>query len=90
MNNSIKLIVSTPFKEYYNLDIKKLVTESVGGKIEILPKHSDLITTLRATLTEFEDINGKRHKFHNSKALMQVTNNEVKIICEYIKEDSIF
>ncbi|WP_051541777.1 hypothetical protein [Clostridium lundense] len=88
MNNSIKLIVSTPFKQYYNLDIRKLITESVVGKIEILPMHSDLITPLKSTLTEFEDINGKRYKFHNSTGLMKVTNDEVKIICEYI-EDSI-
>lgn len=89
MSNSIRLIVSTPFKEYYNLDIKSLITESVAGKMQILPMHSPLITPLKSTLTQFEDINGKKYEFHNSKGLMQVVNNEIKIMCEYI-EDSVF
>ncbi|PRR80441.1 F0F1 ATP synthase subunit epsilon [Clostridium liquoris] len=87
MNNSIRLIVSTPFKEYYNLDIKSVTTESIVGKIEILPMHSLLISPLKPTLTEFEDINGKKYKFHNSKGIIQVTGNEVRIICEHIEEN---
>ncbi|KAJ48768.1 F-type H+-transporting ATPase subunit epsilon [Clostridium tetanomorphum] len=88
MENSIKLIVSTPFKEHYNIDIKKIITESITGRIEILPKHSPLIAILKPALTEFEDINGEKHSFRSSKGLMEVTNNEVTIVCNNIENSN--
>ncbi|MBU5486115.1 hypothetical protein KQI86_17500 [Clostridium sp. MSJ-11] len=80
-----KLIIASPYKEFYNLDVKKLVTESLVGRIEILQNHSPLIAVLRPSNTEFEDINGKTYSFNISKALMKVTKEEVKILCENMK-----
>lgn len=80
-----KLIIASPYKEFYNLEIKRLTTESLVGRIEILPNHSSLITILRPCNTEFEDIDGKRYSFNISKALMKVNKEEVKILCENIE-----
>ncbi|WP_125153357.1 hypothetical protein [Clostridium rectalis] len=88
MNNNMKLKLCTPYKEYFNTDIKKIITESIGGKIEILPSHSNFITVLKPTNTKVEDIKGKEYNFSNSAGIMQVENGEIKIVFEEIHMDN--
>ena len=82
-----RLVVVTPFKEVYNLEVKRLITQSLAGKIEILSSHSPFITILAQGISQFEDSNGEMHSVNNSKAIMKVNKDEVIIICEDIERE---
>ncbi len=82
MSGILKLTLLTPDKEFYKGEVVKLITVSTQGDIAILPDHMPLVTTLKPSNTEIVEKDGKRLKVFTSTGVMEVINNELKILCD--------
>lgn len=82
MTESVNLKIITPDKEFYNEQIVQLNTESIEGKIGILPKHIPLIAALKPNISEITTVNGEKKTFFSSTGVLRVTKNEVIMLCD--------
>lgn len=86
MAEIIKLSIITPSKEFYKGEVMELNTESLEGKIGILPKHLPLVAILKPTISEIIDEKGERKKFFSSSGILKVLENEIIMLldaCEW-------
>lgn len=82
MAEALKLTILTPEKEFYNGEVVEIITDSTQGRIGILPDHIPLITTLKPADTEITQKDGKKLKAFTSTGILEVKDNEVKILCD--------
>ncbi|MBP2032394.1 F-type H+-transporting ATPase subunit epsilon [Clostridium algifaecis] len=82
MSEALKLTILTPERDFYRGEVVELITESIQGSIAILPNHMPLITTLQPTATEITQKDGKKLKAFTSTGILEVKNNELKILCD--------
>lgn len=82
MADALKLNILTPEREFYTGEVTEIITDSTQGSIGILPDHMPLVTTLRPSDTEITEKGGKKFKVFISTGIMEVHNNEVKILCD--------
>lgn len=82
MTEFVNLKIITPDKEFYNEQIVQLNTESIEGKIGILPKHILLIAALKPNISEITTAKGEKKMFFSSTAVLKVTKNEVIMLCD--------
>ncbi|MCY6355477.1 F0F1 ATP synthase subunit epsilon [Clostridium sp. ZS2-4] len=82
MTEFVNLRIITPDKEFYNEQIVKLNTESVEGKIGILPNHIPLIAVLKPTISEIVTVKGEKKTFFSSTGVLKVTKKEVIMLCD--------
>lgn len=61
---------------------KSVSATSGEGPFDILPQHENLVTMVGETVTIF-DIGGKRHDLKLGKALIEASNNLVKVFIEF-------
>jgi F-type H+-transporting ATPase subunit epsilon len=78
----LKLTILTPERNFYSGEVVEVLTESVEGSIAILPNHMPLVTTLRPTDTVIIQKDGKKLMAFTSTGILQVKNNELKILCD--------
>ncbi|MFL0195543.1 F0F1 ATP synthase subunit epsilon [Clostridium sp. WILCCON 0269] len=82
MSEVLKLTILTPDREFYKGEVVEVITESIEGSIAILPGHMPLVTTLKPADTEIVQKDGKRLKAFTSSGILEVKNNELKILCD--------
>ena len=82
MADALRLNILTPEKEFYTGEVTEIITDSTQGRIGILVDHIPLVTTLRPGITEITEKGGKQIKIFTSTGIMEVSNNEVKILCD--------
>ncbi|MBV7272335.1 F0F1 ATP synthase subunit epsilon [Clostridium thailandense] len=82
MADALKLNILTPEREFYSGEVTEIITESTRGSIGILANHMPLVTTLRPNVTEITEKNGNKFKAFISSGIMEVKDNEVKILCD--------
>jgi F-type H+-transporting ATPase subunit epsilon len=82
MEDVLRLSILTLDRTLYDGEIKEIKTTSTVGGLEILKKHTPLITTLKPSITVFTDINGKEYKLFLSSGALKIEGNVVKILCE--------
>lgn len=63
MGKFINLKILTPDKEFYNEQIVQLNTESIEGKIGILPQHIPLIAVLKPNISKITTAKGEKKMF---------------------------
>jgi F-type H+-transporting ATPase subunit epsilon len=82
MSNGLRLSILTLDRNLYDGEVKKIITVSTGGSIEILKRHTPLITTLKPSITTFIDVNDVEHKLFISSGILKVQDGAVKILCD--------
>lgn len=82
MEDVLRLSILTLDRTLYDGEIKEIKTISTAGGLEILKKHTPLITTLKPSITTFKDINGKEYKLFLSSGALKIQDNAVRILCE--------
>ena len=82
MGKFINLKILTPDKEFYNEQIVQLNTESIEGKIGILPQHIPLIAVLKPNISKITTAKGEKKMFFSSTGVLKVTKNEVIMLCD--------
>lgn len=82
MAEYMTLSIITPEKELFKGEVVKVLTESVHGKIEFLPKHLDIIVLLKPTITEFVDEKGNRRNLFTSNGVLTIQEGSVVMSCE--------
>ncbi|WP_446898311.1 F0F1 ATP synthase subunit epsilon [Clostridium sp. LBM24168] len=82
MSKVLKLTILTPERDFYSGEVVEVITDSVDGKIAILPDHMPLITVLRPADTEITQEDGKKLKAFTSTGVLEVKDNELKILCD--------
>jgi F-type H+-transporting ATPase subunit epsilon len=82
MNATLKLTILTPERKIFHGEVKELNTENELGRLEILPKHIAMITSLTATVTSFTTLDGEKHKLFTSSGMLKVANNEINMLTE--------
>lgn len=82
MTEFVNLKIITPDKEFYNEQIVQLNTESIEGKIGILPKHVPLIAVLKPSISEITTAKGEKKMLFSSTGVLKVTKNEVIMLCD--------
>lgn len=82
MSEALKLTILTPERDFYRGEVVEVITESIQGSIAILPNHMPLITTLQPAATEIAQKDGKKLKAFTSTGILEVKNNELKILCD--------
>lgn len=82
MSKALKLTILTPERDFYSGEVVEVITDSVEGRIAILPDHMPLITTLRPADTEITQKDGKKLMAFTSTGVLEVKDNELKILCD--------
>jgi F-type H+-transporting ATPase subunit epsilon len=82
MANTYKLIILSPEREFYTGEVSELIVGSTEGAIGILAKHMPLVTTLRPSISEIVEKDGKKLKAFTSSGILEVKGNEVTMLCD--------
>lgn len=82
MAEHMTLSIITPEKELFKGEIEKVLTENVFGRMEVLPKHLDMIALLKPTITEFVDEKGTRRKLFTSTGVLTIQEGAIVMSCE--------
>jgi F-type H+-transporting ATPase subunit epsilon len=82
MDATLKLTILTPERKIFDGEVKELTIENELGRLEILPKHIPMVTTLVPTVTIFTDPDGKKHKLFTSTGILKVDNNMINMLTE--------
>ena len=82
MNATLKLTILTPERKVFDGEVKDLITENEVGRLEILPKHIAMITSLAATVTFFTTLDGEKLKLFTSTGMLKVENDEISMLTE--------
>ncbi len=82
MANTYKLVIVTPEKQFYQGEVVELITGSTQGNVGILANHMPLVTTLRPSVTEIVDKDGKKMKAFTSSGILEVKDNAATMLCD--------
>lgn len=82
MDDILKLSILTPEKKVFNGEVKELTTENELGRLEILPNHVAMVTSLTPTVTSFTNTDGKKQKMFTASGVLSIENNEINLLCE--------
>jgi F-type H+-transporting ATPase subunit epsilon len=82
MANTYKLIILSPEREFYTGEVSELIVGSTEGAIGILANHMPLVTTLRPSISEIVEKDGKKLKAFTSSGILEVKDNEVTMLCD--------
>ncbi len=82
MANTYKLIILSPEREFYTGEVSELIVGSTEGAIGILANHMPLVTTLRPSISEITEKDGKKLKAFTSSGILEVKDNEVTMLCD--------
>jgi F-type H+-transporting ATPase subunit epsilon len=82
MNNSFKLHILTPDRQFYTGEAVEFKSESLVGRIEILPNHVPMVTVIKPALSVFIETNTNKLSAFISNGIIKVENNEVTVLCD--------
>jgi F-type H+-transporting ATPase subunit epsilon len=82
MSEALKLTILTPERKIFDGEVKEISTENDLGRLEILPKHIPIITSLIPTVTAFTTIDDKKLKVFTSTGVLKVFNNTINLLTE--------
>lgn len=82
MEDKIKLNILTPNRKLFSGEIVDLNTQNEKGRLEILPNHVAIITTLVPTVTTFTPVEGEKRKLFTSTGVLRMDENEINMLCE--------
>ena len=82
MSENLKLNILTPERKIFSGEVKELTTENDLGRLEILPNHVAMITSLTPTVTSFTTGDGKKLKLFTSTGVLKIEKNEMSLLCE--------
>lgn len=82
MNNSFKLRILTPDRQFYIGEAVEFISESLVGRVEILPNHVPMVTVIKPAASVFIESNGNELKAFLSNGIIKVENNEVNVLCD--------
>ena len=80
MANTFLLKIITPDREVYSGEIEKISLKSADGGFEVYANHASMIASTIPCIARFKDAQGVDNELFISKALAQVSNNQM-IIC---------
>lgn len=79
MANTFLLKIVTPNREVYNGEVEKVLLRTEDGEFEVLANHGNLIASTIPCIAKFNDAKGNDDELFISKALVQVSDNQVII-----------
>lgn len=78
----LHLEIITPEKVLFSGDIKIIKLPGALGSFEILKYHAPLISTLTKGKIKVKEMNGLISYFEITSGLVEVSNNEIKVLVE--------
>lgn len=82
MVDIIKLNIITPERKVYDGEVSELTTENDIGRLEILPNHVPMVTSIIPTVTTFTTVDGNKQKLFTSTGILRIENNELNLLSE--------
>lgn len=82
MVDTLKLNIITPERKVFDGEVNELTTENEIGRLEILPNHVPMVTSLVPTVTTFTTKDGKKLKLFTSTGVLKIENNELNLLSE--------
>lgn len=79
MANTFLLKIITPNREAYSGEVEKILLRTADGEFEVLANHGNLIASTIPCIAKFKDVKGNDEELFISKALVQVSDNEMVI-----------
>lgn len=80
--STIHLKLYSPYKVYYDDDAESVSAENATGPFDILPRHHNFITLLRACEVDIRSAKGGDKKIKISRGIMHVHLNKVTIFLD--------
>lgn len=81
MNNMLKVKIITPYGLYGNYEVEKIHCTTTTGECAILPNHMPLVAMI-ATSSMILTINHEERVYAITGGLLQLNNNEVRILAD--------
>ncbi|MFL0247897.1 F0F1 ATP synthase subunit epsilon [Candidatus Clostridium stratigraminis] len=85
MADTIKLNIITPERKAYEGEVIDLTTENDIGRLEILPNHVPMVTSIVPTVTTFTTVDGKKLKLFTSTGVLKIEKNELNLLSEDVE-----
>ncbi|MFL0269841.1 F0F1 ATP synthase subunit epsilon [Candidatus Clostridium radicumherbarum] len=85
MADTIKLNIITPERKAYEGEVIDLTTENDIGRLEILPNHVPMVTSIVPTVTTFTTVDGKKLKLFTSTGVLKIEKNELDLLSEDVE-----
>jgi F-type H+-transporting ATPase subunit epsilon len=85
MADTIKLNIITPERKAYEGEVIELTTENDIGRLEILPNHVPMVTSIVPTVTTFTTVDGKKLKLFTSTGVLKIEKNELDLLSEDVE-----
>jgi F-type H+-transporting ATPase subunit epsilon len=82
MDANLKLTILTPERKIFDGEVKELITENELGRLEILPRHETMLTSLAATVTYFTTLDGKSLRLFTSTGMLKIEDNVISMLVE--------
>lgn len=82
MVDTIKLNIITPERKIFDGEVSELTTENDIGRLEILPNHVPMVTSIIPTVTTFTTADGKKLKVFTSTGVLRIEKNELNLLSE--------
>jgi F-type H+-transporting ATPase subunit epsilon len=82
MVDVIKLNIITPERKIYDGEVSEITTENDIGRLEILPNHVPMVTSIIPTVTTFTTVEGNKLKLFTSTGILRIENNEINLLSE--------
>lgn len=82
MVDIIKLNIITPERKVYDGEVSEITTENDIGRLEILPNHVPMVTSIIPTVTTFTTVEGNKLKLFTSTGILRIENNELNLLSE--------
>jgi F-type H+-transporting ATPase subunit epsilon len=85
MVDTIKLNIITPERKVFDGEVSELTTENDIGRLEILPNHVPMVTSIIPTVTTFTTVDGKKLKLFTSIGVLRIENNQLNLLSEDVE-----
>ena len=79
-NGTIRLVIITPYKKFFEGDVRSVVVNTVDGQIGFMAGHPPVMVALRPGVSHF--IAGEESRYFTlSEGYCEVTESVIKIVC---------
>lgn len=79
-NGTIRLVIITPYKKFFEGDVRSVVVNTVDGQIGFMAGHPPVMVALRPGVSHFIEGEESRY-FALSEGYCEVTESVIKIVC---------
>ena len=88
LNNMISIVLSTPEKEFYKGDAKKVTISTASGEISVLAGHEPLMTVVESGQIVIEDKENKKEIYSAFSGVVNIENSRGKTNVIILLENS--